>query len=173
MRQHPGELPRFVYLRYRFTESVFSGQKVAFTLVASTDPDIVAAGPDFSIPNPTKFSDSKSGSTSVSFDKSVTLFSDTLSCAGDDNANEDVTLTVGVDADVDLTATFTFQIAGTVIPPDVNTLLASAGKCTDNSYDKKWPDHFLAVIDGTFEGTLNFDADLTVGYTYTLLKLHI
>ncbi|KLO10486.1 hypothetical protein SCHPADRAFT_517251 [Schizopora paradoxa] len=126
-----------------FKAAASSGQNVEFTLVASTSPDVVANGPDFSIPNPTKFDDSKSGSQAISFDKTVTLFSDTLSCAGDDNANEDVTLTVDVEADVDLTASFTFEIAGTVIPPDVSKILVSA------------------TIDGTFDGTLNFDADLT------------
>ncbi|KLO12153.1 hypothetical protein SCHPADRAFT_941424 [Schizopora paradoxa] len=119
-----------------FNAAASSGQVVGFTVIASTNPDL-------SIPNPTKFSDSKSGSTSISFDKSVTLFTDTLSCAGDDNANEDVTLTIGVTGDVDLTASYSFEIAGTVIPPKVSSIGVTV------------------TIDGTFLASLNLDADLT------------
>ncbi|KLO12152.1 hypothetical protein SCHPADRAFT_433347 [Schizopora paradoxa] len=93
--------------------------------------------------NPTAFNDSKSGSQPITFSRSVELFNDTLSCAGNEHENEEITLKIDVEADVDLTASYTFEIAGTVLPPHVSQLTASA------------------TIDGTFEAQLSLDADLT------------
>lgn len=97
-----------------------SGRSVAFSLVASTDP--VTPAP--SISNPTSFDESTSGSENIAFDKSVELFNATLTCS----ANEESTLKIDVEADVDLTVTLTFEIKGTVIPPDVSEFVATTSK---------------------------------------------
>lgn len=80
------------------------------------------------IPNPTSFDESTSKSLDIDFSKSVELFNSALSCAGNENENEEITLKVDVDADVALTATFSFDISGTVIPPDVSKLTATTSQ---------------------------------------------
>ncbi|KLO16502.1 hypothetical protein SCHPADRAFT_937851 [Schizopora paradoxa] len=130
----------FLQIDTNFRESTSSGTTVAFSLVASTNP-VSSSPPSISKRdgNPTSFDESTSGTENISFDKSVELFNTTLTCS----ANEESTLSIGVEVDVDLTVELTFEIKGTVIPPDVSEFTATT------------------TINGTFDGTLNVDADLT------------
>ncbi|KLO17807.1 hypothetical protein SCHPADRAFT_151790 [Schizopora paradoxa] len=169
-RRSDGSTPQVQLLQIdaNFNESASSGQTVEFSLVASSASGNTSLAPATSpshrrmrnlhrridgsskrfsislpsIPNPTSFGDSTSKSLDINFSKSVELFNSALSCAGDENENEEITLKVDVDADVALTATFSFDVSGTVIPPDVSKFTATT------------------TLDGTFDATLSVDADL-------------